>query len=141
MTRNDIDKAERNSRLRAILMAAGAVPLAITAVIGFGDEASSMSPILRHGVWAALVLVWLLILATGGGLRLSNPVRRLMNDEVAQLNRSRAIQLGFWTAMALAVLLYFVSLQWPLTGRESLRILVNLSLAAALVRYAWLEWR
>jgi hypothetical protein len=43
--------------------------------------------------------------------------------------------------MLLGVALYFASLEWEISVREALRILLNLTVAAALVRYAWLELR
>jgi hypothetical protein len=141
VTVSDIQKAERASRMRASLMAAMAVILLAQTAVGLGDEASSMTPAFRHGLWAAMILLWLIVLVTGGGLLLSRRVRDLMNDEVALANRSRALQAGFWTAVLVAVGLYFLSLQEELSVREALRILVNFSIAAALVRYAWLELR
>jgi hypothetical protein len=141
VTVSDIQKAERASRTRSSLMAAMAVLLLVQTAVGLGDEASSMTPAFRHGLWAAMILLWLFVLATGGGLMLSRRVRSLMNDEVGLANRSRALQAGFWTAILAGVALYFLSLQEELSIREGLRILVNFSIAAALVRYAWLELR
>jgi hypothetical protein len=138
---SDIQQAERASRVRSMLMAVMALVLLINTAIGIGDEASSMTPMLRHGLWAAMILLWLVILATGGWLQMTRRVRSLMNDEVSLANRSRALQAGFWTAMLVGVGLYFASLQWEITVREALSILVNLTIVAALVRYAWLELR
>jgi hypothetical protein len=140
MTPNEIQQAERHSRTRASLMAAMAAILAINAFIGFG-ETNSMTPMLRHGLWGVMIALWLVILATGGGLRLSRNVRSLINDEVALANRSRALQAGFWTAAVGGVALYYASLEWELTVREGLRILLHGTIAAALLRYAWLELR
>lgn len=128
---SDIARAERHSRTRSLLMATMAVVLLISAGIGFGDGSSSMSPILRHGMWGLMILLWLIILATGGWLNLSRSVRALMNDEVALANRSRALQTGFWTAILTGLALYFASLEWALSVREGLRILVDLAIAAA----------
>jgi hypothetical protein len=139
MTLNEIQQAERHSRTRASLMAAMAAILAVNAFIGFGEGASGMSPMLRHGLWGLMVALWLVILATGGGLRLSRNVRSLMNDEVALANRSRALQAGFWTATIGGVALYYASLEWELTVREGLRILIHATIAVALIRYARLE--
>ena len=141
MTVSDIQQAERASRTRSLIMAAMAAVLLLNTAIGVGDEVGSMTPVLRHGLWAAMILLWLVVLATGGFLHLSRRVRSLMNDEVALANRSRALQAGFWTAMLLGVGLYFASLQWQIDVREALRILLNLTVAAALTRYAWLELR
>ena len=138
---SDVAKAERHSRARSILMALMAVILLISAAIGFGDGSSDMTPWLRHGSWGVMILLWLVILATGGGLALRRSVRSLMNDEVALANRAKALQAGFWTAMLVGLALYFASLEWAISPREALRILVDLAIAAALFRYAWLELR
>jgi hypothetical protein len=66
-------------------------------------------------------------------------VRRLMNDEVTLANRAAALQAGFWTAMVVALGLYFASLAWAISLREGLRVLTDVTIAAALLRYAWLE--
>jgi hypothetical protein len=141
MTASDIEKAERVSRTRSLIMAIMAVVLLIQGVLGVGDEATSMTPGLRHGLWGIMILFWLIILATGGWLRLGRSVRSLINDEVALAHRSAALQTGFWTAMLLALALYFASLNWTISLREGLRILTDVSIAAALIRYAWLELR
>ena len=141
MTASDIEKAEQVSRTRSLIMAIMAAVLLIQALLGLGDEASSMQPILRHAGWGIMILLWLIVLATGGWVRLRRDVRRLVNDEVSLANRSQALQAGFWTAMVLALAIYFGSLRWELSLHEGLRILVNLTIAAALLRYAWLELR
>jgi hypothetical protein len=141
MTIHDIELAERHARTRSLIMAVMAVVLLILGLLGWRDEASSMSPMLRHAMWAITIAFWLLILATGGWLKLSRDVRRLMNDEVALAHRSAALQTGFWTAMLLALGLYFASIEWAISLREGLRILTDVTIAAALIRYAWLELR
>jgi succinate dehydrogenase hydrophobic anchor subunit len=141
LTASDIEKAERVSRARSLIMAIAAIVLLIQAVLGVGDESASMTPVLRHASWGIMILFWLIILATGGWLRLRRSVRDLVNDEVALANRSVALQTGFWTAMLLALLLYFASLAWPISLRDGLRILTDVTIAAALIRYAWLELR
>ena len=71
MTASDIALAERHARTRALIMAVMAVVLLILGLLGWRDDASGMSPMLRHGFWAITILFWLLILATGGWLRLA----------------------------------------------------------------------
>jgi hypothetical protein len=141
MTASDIDKAERISKARSRIMAFAAVVLLIQAVLGVGDEASSMTPVLRHATWGIMVLFWLIILATGGWLRLGRNLRSLINDEVSLANRGLALQTGFWAAMLLALTVYFASLFWTISVREALRVVTDLSISAALIRYAWLETR
>ena len=141
MTASDIEKAEQVSRSRSLIMAVMAAVLLIQAAIGLGDEGSSMTPFFRHALWGVMILFWLVILATGGWLRLSRDIRSVINDEVSLAHRSLALQTGFWTAILLALGLYFASLEWTITLREGLRILVNVAIATALIRYAWLELR
>ena len=142
MTASDINQAERASRLRASLMAAIAVVLVLSASLGFNDaDPAAIRPYVRHAGWALMILLWLFVLATGGGLRLSKSVRSVMNDEVALANRGTALQTGFWLAMILGLALYFASFQWDISLREGLRVLLDLTIAAALLRYAWLELR
>ena len=64
-----------------------------------------------------------------------------MNDEVSLAHRAARSQTGFWTAMLLALAIYFASLAWPISLRDGLRILTDVAIAAALIRYAWLELR
>ena len=87
MTASDIDKAERISKARSLIMAIAAAVLLIQAVLGVGDEASSMTPVLRNATWGIMILLWLIILATGGWLRLGSNLRSLINDEVSLVNR------------------------------------------------------
>jgi len=141
MTASDIEQAERHSRTRSLIMAVMAVVLLIQGLIGFGDEASSMTPMLRHAMWGVTVGLWLVILATGGWFQLSRNVRSVMNDEVSLAHRSLALQAGFWTAILAGMILYFASLRWDMSLREGLRIIIDVAIAAALARYAWLELR
>lgn len=142
MTGTDIEKAARASRGRASLMAIVAMLLVITAWLGFNDAApDAVRPMVRHFGWALMILLWLVVLATGGGLWLSKPVRSVMNDEVALANRGKALQAGFWAAMLTGLAIYFAGFSWDISLHEGLRVLVNLSIAAALIRYAWLELR
>ena len=141
MTVSNVEQAERHSRGRSLIMALGAVVLLASAVIGFEESTNPVRPFVRHIGWSVMVLLWLAILATGGGLALNRTVRRLMNDEVSLLNRRLALQAGFWTAMAVGLALYLASFQWEMSPREGLRLLIDVTIAAALARYAWLEMR
>ncbi|MEA3045709.1 MAG: hypothetical protein QOJ53_41 [Sphingomonadales bacterium] len=142
MTASDINQAEQASRLRASLMAAIAVILVLSAFLGFSDEASGATRTwVRHAGWATMILLWLVILATGGWLRLRKSVRNVLNDEVALANRSRALQAGFWVAAIGGLALYCASFQWDLSLRQGLRVLLDLTIATALLRYARLEMR
>lgn len=46
------------------------------------------------------------VLATGGGLLVPRAVRRLADDELGRSNLRRAVVVGYWVAMAVALGLY-----------------------------------
>ncbi|HMG45989.1 MAG TPA: hypothetical protein VK614_00815 [Allosphingosinicella sp.] len=140
MSLSPVDQADRNSRNRGKLMAIAAVVLLALSFFGALDPAGT-TDFVRGIAWALLILLWLAMLATGGGLLVRREVRSLMNDEVSAHNRRRAIEAGFWAAMAAAIGLYFASFAWPLPLRAGLGMLTEVAIAAALIRYAWLELR
>ena len=134
----DIEKAETYSYTRALVMAGMAG--ALLAHAWLVDDSTGSDPVLFHGLWIFAVGVWLTILLTRG-LAGSGKIREVVNDEVSLANRSRALQTGFWTALLVGIGLYFASLEWEFSLRHTLRILINVSLAVALLRYGWLETR
>jgi predicted permease len=137
---NELAKAEHASKARAFLMAAAGMIMAINGLPGFEPPAEAPFG-WRSVAWIVLVAFWLLILATGGWLRLDRQTRMLMNDERSLQNRAAAHRSGFWTAMIAGMALYLVSLWMPIAPREALRMLTAAALAVALLHYAWLEWR
>ncbi|HEV2865673.1 MAG TPA: hypothetical protein VGX37_04100 [Allosphingosinicella sp.] len=136
-----VERADRNSRSRGWCMAIGAVVLLVLSGFSAWGIPHGTTDLPRAITWLVLTLLWLGILATGGGLMLGRQVRRLMNDEVSTQNRRRALETGFWVAMMAAVVLYFASLAEPIGVRSALAMLTELAIATSLLRYAWLELR
>ena len=141
MSLHPVEQADRNSRNRATIMTLAAIVLLVLSVFNALDRPNADISISRAAVWGLLIGLWLIMLATGGGLMVNRKVRSLMNDEVSSDNRRRAIETGFWVAMVMAIALYFASLVWPIALRDGLAILTELAIAAALFRYASLERR
>ena len=140
MNANDIEKAERMSRARAGLMAVAAIVLLINLVLQYGNPAYvSADP--RGASWILLIALWVFILWNGGGLRLRGNMRALLNDELSLQNRSRALAAGFYVAVLGALALYAAEWWEPVGAGDALKIVSAGALAAALLRYAWLEWR
>lgn len=140
MTSNDIEKAEGLSRARALLMAIAAAVLLINLLIQFGHaEYATAGP--RGASWIVVVGLWTFILWNGGGLRLRGTMRRLLNDELSLQNRARALAAGFYAGVAASLALFVVQWSQPLSAGDALKAVSAVALAAALLRYAWLEWR
>jgi hypothetical protein len=140
MNANDIEKAERMSRGRAAIMALAAIVLLINVALQYGNPAyTSADP--RGASWILLIVLWTFILWNGGGVRLKGNMRALLNDELSLQNRSRALSAGFYVAVLGAIGLY--ALEWwiPVSAGDALKLVSASALAAALLRYAWLEWR
>ena len=136
---SDVDRAERKSRARAICMALLALVTVFTSTFGF-DSPVNDAATFRGGSWLVTIALAVAILSTGGGLNLSRELRVLMNDELSRANRARALAWGFHTAMLVTMVLYVVSWSVPVEVRAALRLVSGLGVAAALARYAMLEW-
>lgn len=136
---SDIDAAERKSRARAICMALLAAVTTFTSTFGFDNPANDAATF-RGGTWLITIALATMILATGGGLNLNARLRALMNDELSKANQRRALAFGFYAAMLVATVLYVVSWSTPIEIRAGLRLVTGLGIAAALARYAMLEW-
>jgi protein-S-isoprenylcysteine O-methyltransferase Ste14 len=140
MNANDIERAERMSRGRAAIMALAALVLVVNLVLQYGNPAYvSADP--RGASWLVVIGLWLFILWNGGGLRLKGNMRALLNDELSLQNRSRALSAGFYVAVLGALVLYALEWRIPIGAGDALKMVSAGALAAALLRYAWLEWR
>jgi len=136
----DIETAERMSRGRAAVMALAAIVLAVNVTIQYGDAAyASAGP--RGGSWIVVIGLWTFILWNGGGLRLRGRLRALLNDELSLQNRARALALGFYAAVLLALACYVLNWSRAIATGDALKIVSGGGISAALLRYAWLEWR
>jgi ABC-type Na+ efflux pump permease subunit len=140
MTSSDVARADRISRSCSIIMTLGAVALIVSCLLNLADDRIAITP-MRASFWGLSMLLWLTLLATGGGLLLSRKVRAILNDELTLANRARAVQTGFWTAMAATLALYAFSFVRPLPVREALNLIATAAIAASLLRFAWLEHR
>ncbi|MEA3040225.1 MAG: hypothetical protein QOE79_2738 [Sphingomonadales bacterium] len=140
MNANDIEKAERLSRGRAAIMALAAFVLVVNLVLQYGNPAYvSADP--RGASWLLVIGLWLFILWNGGGLRLKGNMRALLNDELSLQNRARALSTGFYVAVLGALILYALEWRIAIGAGDALKLVSAGALAAALLRYAWLEWR
>ena len=135
-----VERAERASRGRAAVMALAAIVFMINAVIDFGHPAYSQ-PGWRGAIWPIIVLAWLLLIASGGGLRVGRKLRELMNDELSLQNRARALAVGFYATNLAAVAVSYASWRVPMMIGDALQLVTGIGVSAALLVYAWLEWR
>jgi hypothetical protein len=65
----------------------------------------------------------------------------LANDESTRAHRSDALRLGFVAIMTLCLVLYGLTFFVPLSGRDTVHLVVSIGLATALLRLGYLERR
>ena len=136
-----IEKAERLGRSRSRIFF-------VLAVVFLGQQASYLaSPSsFRHnglmiGAWFVMVVLMMLLIATGGFLLKGRKVWDLLNDETSRLNRSASQAVGFWVTIVTALFVYVESMFEPVSLNEALHIIVTVGVGAALISFAVLERR
>lgn len=144
-SKSTVEIADKMSRKRAILMTAATL-------VFLGVQLIVRPIFLRNGAvlthnavdwWAvnALLLMALLVTRLQGGLLNSREVRALINDDVSREHHRSGIIAGFWTAMAMAMAIYFVPAFREYPGREAVYLIVTSALGAALLKFCYLELR
>lgn len=142
MNTDDIDTADHLTQRRArAATALGAIFLATQAASFERVDAATRPGALHLAAWVFWVAALLLFLLGGGGLWRGAGVRGLLNDETTRANRLRALATGFWFAVAAALLVYALTFLDTVSGREGVRLVVTVAVAAALIRFGLLERR
>ena len=95
----------------------------------------------RLGAWAAMSLVILFAVTSGGFWRRSPAVRAMIDDEQTRANRSAAMSAGFVAAMLVGIALYVLQGALQLTAGEAIHLVVSAGLITLLMRFAMLERR
>ncbi len=95
----------------------------------------------RLGAWAAMALVILFVVPTGGFWRRSRAVRAMINDEQTRANRSAAMSAGFVAAMLTGIALYVLQGAIQLNAGQAIHLIVSAGLIVLLMRFAMLERR
>jgi predicted CDP-diglyceride synthetase/phosphatidate cytidylyltransferase len=144
MTISDIETADRASRRRA----RGLPFLAILFILqqvsyftGTVEDGTRTVDQVRIGAWLVLTVVLLLYLATGGSWLQRRPVRALLNDEVSRANRLEGMRAGFLAAMIAGIVIYALTYFDQMTARETVHLIITVGIAAALLRFGFLERR
>lgn len=144
MQANTVERADKISRNRAILIAVAAVVFVAGQILGhpfFDTTGPSDLHISRRIAWAINAVLLLALLATGGGLLNSREIRMLVNDEISRMNYRTSVTLGFWVAMTCALLLFAVPAFMSFTAHQAVYVIVTAAVTTASLTFAWLEYR
>ena len=141
--RSNAERAEDLSKRRARALPVLAILFLLQQATYFtgGGAGDRTVDHVHIAAWLVLSVVLLLALATGGGWIYPRAVRELANDEATRAHRDDAFCIGFLMSMAACVLLYVVSFYEPVTGRDTLHLIMTIGIAAALLRFGFLERR
>lgn len=137
----DIEAAERMGRKRAQLFFVLAMVFFAGQAAYFGSSPATRDSHARVGAWLILVLLMMMLLATGGFLLRGRKFRDLLNDEGVRANRVRAQALGFWVTVIAALAVYVESIFEPVSLNQGIHIIVTLGVGAALISFAARERR
>jgi hypothetical protein len=107
---------------------------------GVHDPART-ADLVKIAAWLVLSIVLLLMLASGGAWVRSAKVRALLNDEVTREHRRMGLVNGFWAACLTAIAIYAVDMFEPISGRDTVHIILTVAIATALLTFARLERR
>jgi len=138
---HDVEEAERMGRARSRIFFVLAIVFFAGQSMYFTSSPLTRDSHARVGAWLILVVLMLMLLATGGFLLRGRKVRDLLNDENSRLNRLASQALGFWVTIVTALVVYVESMFDPVTLNEGLHIIVTLGVGAALISFAVRERR
>jgi hypothetical protein len=143
-SRTPVEIADKNSRRRAIIVAAGTIVFVVGQLLSrteFRSQADTGLYLSRSIMWSVNVILLLAFLATGGGILNNREIRALVNDEVSRLNYKTSVVAGFWVAMTMALAIYLIPGLDHFTGRQAVYVVVTSSVAVASIVFSYLELR
>ncbi|HEY0027449.1 MAG TPA: hypothetical protein VGC35_06230 [Allosphingosinicella sp.] len=143
MTMSDIERADTLGRRRARLLPLLACFFILQQVSYFSGAEDSGRTVdhFKIGAWLVLTAALLMLLSTGGSWLQRRNVRALLNDEVSRSNRGDGMKAGFLAAMIGGIGIHILTFFEPVSGREAVHLIVTVGIAAALLRFGFLERR
>jgi len=138
---NDVEVAERMGRARSRLFFLLAMVFFAGQSLYFGSDPATRDSPHRIAAWLFLVVLMLILIATGGFLIKGRKVLDLLNDEASRHNRLFAQAMGFWVTVLSALAVYVESLFEPVSYTEAIHIFLTLGVGAALISFAVRERR
>jgi len=138
---NQVEKAERLGRARSRIFFVLAMVFFAGQSLYFTSSPATRDSPARIGAWLILMVLILLLLATGGFLFTGRNVRELLNDESSRANRIAAQAMGFWATIITLLVVYVESIFDLVTLNEAAHIVGTIGVGAALISFAVRERR
>jgi hypothetical protein len=145
LSRADVERADRKSRARAILLSMLAVTFAVSSILDWhsGLFFKNVQPwseeFASRLIWIIGSAVIALLILTGGfGPR---QIRELMNDDLTKRNQSQALRLGFCAALLSAFGVLVAPQASEITAAGAAFVVTACALFVSLAVFAVLEVR
>jgi hypothetical protein len=140
VSKSTVEAADRLSRKRAWVVAVAALAFVVVQLIvrPFPNAPQRSTEV---WTWTANAAALLLMLAVGGGWLSRRAVRELANDEVYRSHNRRAVSVGYWVAMAVAMGVWLLAGDRSMSARQAIYLVVTPSVAVALLTLSYLEHR
>src|SRR4051812_15190971 len=110
---HDVEEAERMGRKRSQIFFVLAIVFFSGQSLYFTSSPAIRDSHARVGAWLILVILIMMLIATGGFLLRARKVRDLLNDETFRINRLASQALGFWVTIITSLVLYIESMFDP----------------------------
>ncbi len=140
----DPELASRRRRILLMVMASAFLVWQVPGMdfferlAGAGGSTASSVAVAGFAVWAIALVA---LLASGKGFlwSASKQMRYVLEDELVKANRSTAFLIGYLVTLAAAVLMFAVSLYWPVSGTEAAHLIMVLGVVAPMYAFALLD--
>src|SRR6476661_8609486 len=103
---HDVEQAERMGRARSRIFFVLAIVFFAGQGAYFASSPATRDSHARIGAWLILVVLMLMLIATGGFMIRGRKVRDLLNGEASRHNRLAAQATGFWVTILSARAVY-----------------------------------
>lgn len=94
-------------------------------------NSTEFGALFQVAVWLVFAIIMLLLLLTGGGWFIPSKARAIANDEPSQINRQRAIKIGFVVSVITCFLVVAISPFDPLPAQRAAHMIASMGLGTA----------
>lgn len=141
MNSGQVELAERLARRRAVVARMAGALLLFSQAGSYHVNAQGRPSLFNLTAWVSWSLIMLAFLFWGSRFGRHRGVRELLNDETTHEHWREAMTHGFWGAIVGALIPYVASFFMPVSAQESVRTVVTLAVAVALLSFGSLEKR
>ena len=130
----DTERAERLSAVRAAVAIVLGTDLAATHMQRMDARGGGPTMWLVTGVIVAVFLLW------ASGLFRNAALRGFLNDEGSAVSRRRAMMIGFWNMLAIALVCYAFTFVKDDGPRDAIQIIMTVGMTSALIAFGVAEF-